>query len=975
MACLDEQQVTQLVERGLAEGEWEAVEQHLDGCEECRRVVSSYAALYLSRSDSVASLATPGSATADPTRPKGALVHRYVVLELLGAGGMGQVYLAYDPQLDRKIALKLVRLRHRASEGSVDARLLQEAQTLARLTHPNVVQVHDVGEWQGEVFFAMELVEQSLPQWLVQKPRSWREVVRVLKEAGQGLAAAHAAGLVHRDFKPANVLVGKDGRARVTDFGLARLADTQAGSVDTQRVQKLLAHVSRSALAGTPAYMSPEQRAGRPVDARSDQYSFCVSLHEALHGYLPGESKAARPAATSPGPAWLQRVIRQGLESEPERRHPSMVALLRRLDFDPVRRWGMGVATATAVLAIAAAGTLFVKQRPSCDGATAKLSSVWNPAEQGVLRAAFEKSTRPYAAATGTAVERELGRYAQQWANLRREACEATQVRGEQSAQVLALRTDCLERRLDDFAALLQSLQKLDDAQLERAVQASAALAPALATCTDTRGLLEKVPADAKTKEALTALEPRLSQLKASVLTGQWAKALPDATKLAEEAKALGYRPFEAEALIVLGRLQERTGDSKGAESTLNDAVAAAQAGADDNALARAAIPLISVLGSGRGDHAMASRWDNFASATVTRAGTPRELAGDLAAAQGLLYTNQRKLEPAFAAFRKAETIRTELRGSDSADMLPVLHGLGTALGAAGKFDEAIVEHRRELDLAERLLGPKHPACADALYSLGAMMSSGGRYSESLDYHRRALELRREALGPLHPRAIDSASALGLTMLSAGQKEQGQAALEEALALHLKSSDADNAVRTANLKLWVGLGLVNGGRGAAAVELLRDAKVAYEKSHGPQTLMVGETLAGLGLAYLREGRPSQALAPLQEAMAIREKLTGPEHFQLSERQTRLGEAYVELGEPKRARELLERALKIREAANRPDPGSISSTRYELARALWPLGERDRARKFMQSAADGFRKSGARDAKELAAAEAWLRTHR
>ncbi|HZN95396.1 MAG TPA: serine/threonine-protein kinase, partial [Myxococcales bacterium] len=218
--------------------------------------------------------------------PRGATIGRYLILRRLGEGGMGVVYAAFDPELDRKIALKVLRPARRAVAGSVaQARLLREAQAMARISHPNVVAVHDVGAHGDEVFVAMELVEGgTLTDWVEEKPRKLDELLRTFMEAGRGLAAAHSAGLVHRDFKPENVLVGKDGRVRVTDFGLARV-DEEGPLGAGKRTPSTLsspALTQEGAIVGTPLFMSPEQAQGRIPDIRSDQYGFCASLYWAI---------------------------------------------------------------------------------------------------------------------------------------------------------------------------------------------------------------------------------------------------------------------------------------------------------------------------------------------------------------------------------------------------------------------------------------------------------------------------------------------------------------------------------------------------------------------------------------------------------------------------------------------------------------------------------------------------------------------
>ncbi len=277
-------------------------------------------------------------------------IGRFKVLGLVGRGGFGEVYAAHDPELDRRVALKVV---PPTEDRAAVARLHREAMTMARLSHPNVARVFDVGEVDGHLFIAMEFIRgDDLRTWLSGQPRDWRAVREVFLAAGQGLAAAHREGIIHRDFKPENVIIGEDGRARVIDFGLA--APTISDLLPAQTAEEdELSDATRSdpGLGGTPAYMAPEQHLGRPADARSDQYSFCVALFEALHGRRPllgrtwqtlspqvlrGELEAV--AASRRFPPHLRKTVLRGLSAAPERRFPDMDALLAELMRDPLRQ-------------------------------------------------------------------------------------------------------------------------------------------------------------------------------------------------------------------------------------------------------------------------------------------------------------------------------------------------------------------------------------------------------------------------------------------------------------------------------------------------------------------------------------------------------------------------------------------------------------------------------------------------------------
>ncbi|MBI5549024.1 MAG: protein kinase, partial [Deltaproteobacteria bacterium] len=272
MGCPGADSLAQFVEGALSVAEIERLEEHLDTCPGCARLVEEL--LQHSTPSEPAELVEPGGARG---LQRGAAVGRYVILDLRGAGGMGEVYCAYDPELDRKIALKLVRsdVFSRAEGKQAAARFIREAKAMARLRHPNVVTVYDVGTVDGRVFIAMELIEgTTLRGWLTGSPRSWREIRDTFLLAGQGLAAAHSAGIVHRDFKPDNVLVGRDASVCVSDFGLARAA-AEPGAPDcapsTSGATVSSKVTSMGVVQGTPRYMAPEQRRGDAVGARADQ--------------------------------------------------------------------------------------------------------------------------------------------------------------------------------------------------------------------------------------------------------------------------------------------------------------------------------------------------------------------------------------------------------------------------------------------------------------------------------------------------------------------------------------------------------------------------------------------------------------------------------------------------------------------------------------------------------------------------------
>ena len=404
---------------------------------------------------------------------RGQTIDRFVVIGLVGRGGMGEVYAAYDPELDRKVAIKLLRARGDTADGRT--RLLREAQAIAKLSHPNVVVVYDVGTFGDSVFIAMEFVDgRTLTGWMQAGQRSRREILQVFLSAGRGLAAAHAAGLVHRDFKPDNVMVTNDGQVRVMDFGLARHtrdaeeaaaprrepaapggdpADTFDPSADPDATLNIakgdppatsgkylsVKLTQTGAMLGTPAYMAPEQFAMTATDARTDQFSFCVALYELLYGArpFPGESRprahderSRRPARSAEAPpksrvpGWLRRVVLRGLETEPARRYPSMTALLSALETDPTIRWRR-VATGVGLLACAALAVVGARRAAGsrdvlCRSGAERWAGVWDAdraasARKEAIHRAFAASEKGYAEQAFAGTSRVLDAYVRKW--------------------------------------------------------------------------------------------------------------------------------------------------------------------------------------------------------------------------------------------------------------------------------------------------------------------------------------------------------------------------------------------------------------------------------------------------------------------------------------------------------------------------------------------------------------------------------
>ena len=618
MQCLDENTLMEFVDESLSSAKRNQIEAHLDVCARCRHLFCAWARTSIMSSSTVAPSTTP-----EPAPP--GTMGRYTVHDRLGAGAMGTVFRGHDPLLDRTVALKLLRP---ALAGSAQARerLLREAQLMARVRHVNVVTVYDVGLASEQVYVAMELVEgQNLRAWLAAKARTSREIVERFAQAGAGLAAAHRAGVIHRDFKPANVLVDRAGHARVTDFGLARAS---ASSSDEPR----------HTLVGTPVYMAPEQLDGEVADERSDQFSFCVSLFEALSherpfaGSSPGElrEQMRQSSASIPPVRGISRravrVLRRGLSERPTNRYPSMEALLA--DLKPrVRSWSWA---AGAVALLACLGVAEDRLGPGAAvrrctfAASTALDGTWDATRARALRSAFAASGLSVAEATATRVTAALDSYAARWRSTYSNACTATRARHEQSDAQLALRLTCLDERRQRVKSLADALTTAPDRTVMMRAKSAVDELPPIDTC----AAVDELSATSATpptpiQAAATALNARLVDVETLERLGQYRLGRTRAQQLSDEAHALGWAPLEAKARYWLGSLDERTNDLAAAERELQLAGSLAARTHDDPLLWRILERQIVVIGIDQERHTEAKAIASVAQLLIERAGNP----------------------------------------------------------------------------------------------------------------------------------------------------------------------------------------------------------------------------------------------------------------------------------------------------------------------------------------------------------------
>ncbi len=888
----------------------------------------------------ISTLSPGGSPAAeDDPLPRGASVGRYAILERLGAGGMRVVYAAYDPELDRKVAIKLVRPdRYGASDSDGRAHLLREGRALARLAHPNVVAIHDVGTFGDQVFIAMEHVAgRTLRAWRDERPRSWREVRDVYLAAGRALAAAHALGIVHRDFKPENALIGADGRVRVLDFGLARAAGPAEAAPPAPDGDPAPRVTTTGALVGTPLYMAPEQWQRADIDARADQFSFAVAVYEALYGALPfaQPGTGGEPPRSARVPSRLGRALARALRRDPAQRFPTMDALLAELAHDPAairRRW-LAIAAAAAVVAAAGLSVRELRARKSlvCQGAERQLESVWDDGARSRVRAAFVATGRGYAGDAYRGVARALDDYAAEWVRMHTEVCEATRLRGEQSERLLDLRMACLAQRRVGVRALVEVLEGADAKAVERAVQAAQGLAP-VADCANLALLdqAEPPPTDPALRRLIDEIERRLAEARALQAAGRFAPALAVAAPAAAEASAVAYRPILAASLYLVGTLENDAGDARAAEQSLRTALLAAEAGRRAELAADAATWLVRIVGYDQGRRDDGHEWGRRALALVAAAGNqPRALA-QLLNNLGVLLFAEERFADALDHHLRALALRAAAFGPVSQPVAASLSNIGLVYLKQGALDKSVEYQRRAVAIVEQALGATHPALAGLLDNLAAALFLQASYDETLAISERSLAIKEASYGATHPLVAVSLNTIGTAYYEQHRLADALAMFQRALAIKEQVYGPEHRAVALSLDN-VASTLLDLGRLDEARALHERALAIKEKVLGPEHSEVAMSLDGLGRILQRQRRYREALHDYARALAIREKALGPRHALTGVSLARLGEVYAAEGQRAKALDLLERALAIQLAAQ-SDPADVAATRAALQAA-------------------------------------------
>ncbi len=857
---------------------------------ERRKVDPTAATLTPSRGD----VARPPRAEESPAP---AAIGRFTVLRELGRGGTGVVYAAYDEQLDRKVAVKL--LHSETREDIARVRLMREAQAMARLSHPNIVGVHEVGTFGRQVYVAMEFVHgMTLHAWLKRRRRPFHEIAAMFRQAGEGLAAAHDAGLVHRDFKPANVMVGEDGRVRVLDFGLARADVTPSSGPGLEDLEPAEEHASSLAnlrsldasitltglMLGTPAYMAPEQFLGSRVDARSDQFAFCVALYEAAYRGrpFPGDTLAELMAnvlagvvtdvPAAPGlPRGLRPLLLQGLRREPAERWPAMRPLLTALApmaRAPVRRsWFAGVGL---LAALTGGATLMATQGglgdPVCSGGEAQIAAVWNEDVRVRLTAGAAASTVPGAPALWTHADAGLEAYSQDWRTGYADACDAT-------AELLDLRMACLGERRHAFATAIGMFEQLDADLLARAGQVVAGL-PAIASCADEAYLRAKVPPpDPQLKQQVKDLRDQLS----SALTFETGGKLDDALTVVDQAIAqapASYPPLRAELAYTRGSILENLGRYEEARDALDAAFFFALKASYLPYVVDAANRLAYIVGRRLDDPVTGQDWLEHADVYAEQDTDPLRRAR-VATTRGALANFARTMEPtekvireqARRAFHEAGRAFAEAGVDDTVDYARFLRFHGDFLSTDHDLEAGIRAEAEALRLMRGHLGAQHPDVAMVHNSHGLALMRADRHADALATFRAgldaAVDLPRQRNHVYETLWYNSSDALE----KLGRIPEADEAMVQAIGV-LERSSARPLKETVFLHLRRAHLLNEQGRPDLAEALLREQLAFTETTWGPHDSLLMEILLQLGVERRQSNDPQESRVLLERALAL-----------------------------------------------------------------------------------------------------------
>lgn len=793
---------------------------------------------------------------------QGTQIGRYVVVSGLGEGGMGTVYLANDPVLDRRVALKLLHRTTRISESvNLKARLEREAQALARVSHPNTVAVYDVGTSNDGIFIAMEHVAGvTLRTWLTAAPRHWKEIVEVFLQAARGLSAIHSVGLVHRDFKPSNVIVADTGQVKVLDFGLVRTgshaevptraaptvepdqaAPSQTGDSDSGSRSSPLSNPLTEVgwVSGTPGYIAPELFEGALASPWVDQFAFGAALFGALFNTRAFKGRSAATYRQSlrqglprvpPGsnvPAWLANIALRCMSLRPEERFPSMEAVIAALENDPARRWkrlGRAALLAVAVAGAVAAG-MELNSRDRCERVTDLQASLWSPQQAARIRERLVSSKPGFTPRIDRALA-SIHTAASGWANQAHLSCKA--LRQAQPSAIEVQREACLQRQKQALTILVDAVAQVDAAIVASVDDVVEEFLDGLG-CQSDEALMRVRPDDVppSRKELASTLRARLFRVRVLANLKNLNAALTEARAVAALASQEGLKGFQSEAHTIVGNAEAARGDAEAAMSHYQAAFSLGiEAGTDESAF-----------------HA--------GSVLIRHLQQFRERIGE--AKQVMVVVE--------ALFERL--------GRDPHLELELLRTRASIADAEGNLREAIDLERQHLALARKLTGPDSRITGIALDALASRLWKNGEIIESNRVDAEKMDLYYKAYGADDPAVIYIIPTMARGLMAEGRTASAVEILEPALAQATEVLSADDET-TAQLMLGLSRAL-NGTDDARSLELAKNAVRFYEKKTSPGGL--ADALCEEARALASLDRANEGLPLCERAAALRENLT------------------------------------------------------------------------------------------------------
>lgn len=940
MGCPSENDLAHFVGASLSDKEFAPIEEHLASCDLCREVAFALTSKMdmLNESD-----------TQQLDSPE--MLGRFVMDCELGRGAMGVVYLARDPSLDRNVAIKVLRGRSKLG-AEASERLQREAQGLARLTDRNVVSVHEAGSHDGRAYLVMEYVEGlALDAWLAKRPEK-SEILRVMRQAGSGLAAVPRAGLVHRDFKPGNVLVPDNGEAKVADFGLVRRSeDTKKNTEEAEPLEVVPVQLSQTgAMIGTPAYMAPEQLLGGEATPRSDQFSFCVVLYEALYGERPfrGASfSALRDAmakgAVCPKAEGVPRVVRQtmlrGLSLEPSARFASMAALL--LDLEPR---GKRLALVGGV-GLAAICTMYIatinsdSKDNACLGFEERTEMVWSTARQEQIRDAFLASEAPYAENAWRGVKRIMEDRVQEWVTVAEGACKAG-LRKAESPNLIDRRALCLERRLSETEQLLLVFSSAGDSEnaekdpenkdaakkvVERAQEATLKLED-VSSCSDVEALMvaAALPTIDK-RERVANLEAKLDGATGLHRTGRTREANEIVLAAEGEARALEYPPALARTLALKALLAGELGEGEGPEKPLFEVIQIASDTNQDALVAQAWLSLVYDIGYRKSRLEEGHVWARAADAAILRAGNPPRLRAAYHMNVSSLLSEQGKLEEALVELQAGLALRIQNLGPEHLETASSYNNLAALQQKLEDYESAKVSFAKALGIWRLAHGDVHPDVAIALTNLGLLATDLGQAAEAIGYLEEALPVWEKTMGETHVNVGVTLENMGLALVQQGRYKEAEDAHDRALSI-LREKLGDDHPRVAYSMVNRARARAKQGHTAGALEDYRSGRTLLAKTLGPGHYIISRVLVLEGTLQAKEGFPEEAHRLFLEALEIAEANTTEDNGAVGLALLNLGELALDRGQLARAQERFARAKPL-------FPAGSTETMHALAGVL------------------------------------------